>query len=157
MKITSRLFLTAALAVAALLAGCETTNYEGAMQGQQINSADAPNARINLNTVAILDRELQDVPGMTTRRAGKIAVERHGGVRLQTGGMEVYTTFRNRTDYPQQLECRVSFFGAQQEPVEDPSAWQRIQLPPLGTATYRSSSKGFNNIEYYYIEVREGR
>lgn len=156
MKLISRTLLSA-VAASALLTGCQQTSYEGAMPAQQINRADAPNATIHLNTVVILDRELQDVPGPISRRAGKITVERHGGVRLPTGAMEVYATIRNRTDFPQQLELRTQFFGSQQEPVEGPSAWQRVMLPPLGISTYKSSSMAFNNVDYYYVEVREGR
>lgn len=157
MKLTHRLLSLAVVATALFLVGCETTNYEGAMPGQQINAVDAPNATIHLNTVVILDRELQDVPGRISKRAGKIAIERHGGIRLATGAMEVYVTVRNRTDHPQQLEFRTHFFGSQQEPVEGPSAWQRVMLPPLGVSTYKSNSMAFNNVDYYYVEVREGR
>lgn len=146
------------LSAAALLAasGCQSTTYEGAMVGQKIDSPFAPNATIHLNQVVMLDRELQDIPG-PSNKAGKITVERHGGVRQPTGAMEVYATFRNRTNYPLQLECRTSFFGSQQEPVENASAWQRVSLPPLGVETFRGLSLGFNNIAAYYVEVREAR
>ena len=126
------------------------------MVAQKIDNQMAPNATIHLNQVVILDRALQDTPG-ANKRAGKITVERQGGTRLTTGAMEVYATFRNRTDFPLQLECRTQFFGSQQEPVEGPSAWQRVMLPPLGITTFKGASLAFNNIEYYYIEVREGR
>lgn len=126
------------------------------MVAQRIDSAHVPNARIHLNQVVVLDRELQDVPGVT-RKAGKITVERHGGVRAPTGGLEVYATFRNRTNHPLQLECRTQFFGSQEEPVEGASAWQRVMLPPLGVETFRGRSLGANNIAFYYVEVREGR
>jgi hypothetical protein len=143
-------------AVLAGLFGCQEPSREGAMVAQKIDSQMAPNATIHLNQVVILDRDLQDTPG-ATKRAGKITVERQGGTRLTTGAMEVYATFRNRTDFPLQLECRTQFFGSQQEPVEGPSAWQRVMLPPLGITTFKGASLAFNNIEYYYIEVREGR
>lgn len=123
------------------------------MVGQRVDSDRAPDARIHLNQVVILDRSLQD----TGRRGGKIAVERHGATRTNRGALEPYATFRNRTDYTQQLECRVQFFGSQEEPVEGPSAWQRIIIPPLGVATYKETSLASNNVDYYYVEVREGR
>ena len=141
----------------AVMSGCQEASHEGAMVAQKIDNQMAPNATIHLNQVLILDRDLQDVPGAMSKRAGKITVERQGGVRLPTGAMEVYATFRNRTDFPLQLECRTQFFGSQQEPVEGPSAWQRVSLPPLGITTFKGASLAFNNIEYYYIEVREGR
>jgi hypothetical protein len=153
----SFLFLVSAAALAAVtLTGCQSTTYEGAMVAQKIDSPFAPNATIHLNQVVILDRELQDIPG-SMNKAGKITLERHGGVKQPTGAMEVYATFRNRTNYPLQLECRTQFFGAQQEPVEGASAWQRISLPPLGVETFRGLSLGLNNIAAYYVEVREAR
>jgi len=156
MKTKPTLVLVCAAAFAGL-AGCQAPTYEGAMVAQKIDNQMAPNATIHLNQVVILDRELQDTPGPLAKRAGKITVERQGGVRLPTGAMEVYATIRNRTDFPLQLELRTQFFGSQQEPVEGPSAWQRISLPPLGITTFKGQSLAFNNIEYYYIEVREGR
>lgn len=152
-----RPLVPALVAALALAGGCQSPTYEGAMVAQKIDSPHAPNARIQLNQVVILDRELQDVPGPIARKAGKITVERHGGVRAATGGMEVYATFRNRTNHPLQLECRTQFFGSQEEPVEGGSAWQRVMLPPLGVETFRGRSLGTNNIAFYYVEVREGR
>jgi hypothetical protein len=150
---TKRLLVfTAVASLLALLSGC--THHEGAMVGQRIDSERQPNATIHLNQVVILDRSLQDTH--QGRRAGKIAVERHGAARMDSGALQTYATFRNRTDYPQQLECRVQFFGSQEEPVEGPSAWQRIVIPPLGVGTYRENSMA-NNVAYYYVEVREGR
>lgn len=156
MKTKSTFVLVCAAAFAGLT-GCQDASREGAMVAQKIDNQMAPNATIHLNQVVILDRDLQDVPGALSKRAGKITVERQGGVRLTTGAMEVYATIRNRTDFPLQLELRTQFFGSQQEPVEGPSAWQRISLPPLGISTFKGASLAFNNIEYYYIEVREGR
>lgn len=134
-------------------AGCET--HEGAMVGQRVDSSRAPNATIHLNEVVILDRSLQDT--RERQRAGRIAIERKGAVRKDNGALEPHVTIRNRTEYQQQIECRVQFFGADEEHVEGPSAWQRLILPPHGIATYRETSLGTDNIEYYYIEVREGR
>lgn len=145
-----------AFAVASFaLTGCQSTSHEGAMVAQKIENPKAPNATIHLNQVVILDRALQETPA--AGRAGKITVERHGGVRLPTGALEVYATFRNRTDHPLQLECRTQFYGSQQEPVERASAWQRVVLPPLGVETFRGASLGFANVASYYVEVREGR
>lgn len=137
--------------------GCQSTSHEGAMVAQRIDSPHAANAKIHLNQVVVLDRDLQNVPGADTRRAGKITVERHGATRGPTGALDVYATFRNRTDFPLQLECRTQFFGAQEEPVEGASAWQRVMLPPLGVESFKGSSKAAGNVAFYYVEVREGR
>ncbi len=149
--------LAGGVALLLALAGCQSTSYEGAMVAQRIESPHAPNAKIHLNQVVVLDRDLQDIPGTTTRRAGKITVERHGATRGPTGALEVYATFRNRTDHPLQLECRTQFFGAQEEPVEGASAWQRVMLPPLGVESFKGSSKAAGSVAFYYVEVREGR
>lgn len=151
------LLLSAAAAIVIAAAGCQSTSHEGAMVAQRIDSPHAPNAKIHLNQVVILDRDLQNIPGETTRKAGKITVERHGASRGPTGALDVYATFRNRTDYPLQLECRTQFFGTQEEPVEGASAWQRVMLPPLGVESFKGSSKAAGNVAFYYVEVREGR
>lgn len=142
------------LAIAAS-AGC--ASYEGAMPGERISSGLAPHATIMLNQVVFLDRDLQAAPSEFGQPgASKIAVERQGAVALPGGGMQVYATFRNRTNFSQQLECRVQFFGEQQEPVEGPSSWQRVILPPLGVETFKLESLTREHLAFYYVEVREG-
>ena len=64
---------------------------------------------------------------------------------------------RNRTDFPLQIEGRVQFFDESKAPVEGPTAWQRVFLPPQSVATYKESSTNVYDIGYYYIEIREGR
>lgn len=145
-------FLAACASLLVFFPACQ--HHEGAMVGQRIDSERQPNATIHLNQVVILDRSLQEAD--RGKRAGKIAVERHGAARMTSGALQTHATFRNRTDFTQQLECRVQFFGSQEEPVEGPSAWQRIILPPLGVGTYQESSM-VNHAAYYYVEVREGR
>lgn len=136
-------------------AGCMQPSTEGAAPGQKIENAAFPNATIHLNQVVFLDREIQG--DASSNRASKVAVEQQGLSQTEGGTYSVYAVFRNRTQAALQLECRVQFFGKDQEPVEGPSSWQRVFLPPLGVGNYRESSLGLNNRAYYYIEVREGR
>ena len=138
------------------LAGC--ANYEGAMPGQRIQSASAPHATVLMDQVVFLDRDLQAVPDSLGRSgAGKIAVEGFGATRLPSGGLRVFATFRNRTHFEQQLECRVQFFGESREPVEGPSSWQRVILPPLGVENFKLESLSTDHLAHFYVEVREAQ
>jgi len=141
------------LAVAtALLAGCVAQPLaEGAKVGRRVDDPIAPDARIHYDQVVILDRSLQN------DRAGKIAVERQGARRTPTGTVRVMAQFRNRTDYTQAIEARVSFFDAGYVPVEKVSAWNRIIVPANGTGVYEESSTLTSDVAHYLVEVREAR
>jgi len=137
---------------------------EGPGPAVRVEDARAPYATIRYNSVVFLDKSISrtlkqyDIfgwkigPGQVT----KIAVESQGARRTATNTLEVFATFRNRTDFPLQLEGRVQFFDADRFPVEGPSAWQRIYLPPNGVGAYTESSAR-TDVAYYYTEVREGR
>jgi len=131
--------------------GCAHQSTEGAMPGTKIESAIAPNATIHDNQVVFIDRDLQSDQG------SKVAIEQQGPLLGADGGLSgVFIVFRNRTQTTLQVECRVQFFGVNHEPVEGPSAWQRVILPPLGVGNYKETSLGTTNHAFYYVEVREG-
>lgn len=137
---------------AALLCGCVTQPLaEGAKVARRVDDAIAPDARIHYNQVVILDRSLQ------SDKAGKLAVERQGARRNPTGTVRVIAQFRNRTDYQQAIEARVSFFDGGYVPVEKASAWNRIILAPNGTGVFDESSTQTSDVEHYLVEVREAR
>lgn len=139
-------------AAAMLLAGCETVPLaEGAKVARRVDDPIAPDARIHYDQVVILDRSLQN------DRAGKLAVERQGARRNPTGTVKVIAQFRNRTDFTQAIEARVSFFDAEFVPVEKPSAWSRVILSPNGTGSYEESSTMTSDVAHYLVEVREAR
>jgi hypothetical protein len=141
-----------ALAAAALLAGCAAQPLEeGAKVARRVDDPIAPDARIHYDQVVILDRRLQN------DRAGKLAVERQGARRTPTGTVLVTAQFRNRTDYTQAIEARVSFFDAGLLPVEKTSAWNRVILPPNGTGVYEEVSTRTSDVAHYLVEVREAR
>lgn len=151
----------ALLSFAAALVGCAQTVKEGAAPGIHVEDELV---KVRMNSVAVLDRELQvtyvnqnNLTGsMEYGHASKISVESSGARRTPTGTVEVYTVLRNRTNYPQQLECNVQFFDRNAIPVEGPTAWQRVLLAPNSVASYKelsTTSEGSN----YYIQVREGR
>jgi hypothetical protein len=130
----------------ALLSACKSEYVvpEGPVQAQTVPH---PLAQAKLNNVGFLDPSFKN----------KIAVERQGARRTESGTLEVWVTIRNRTDHPHQVEGRVQFFDADQAPTEGPSAWKRVHLPPNGTQTWKEFSTQVDGIEYYYVEMREGR
>ncbi len=148
-----------AIAVAGMLmlAGCVTPRLsEGPSPGTRVRSNIAPNARVSMDTVQIIDRDLQRTDGRG-RTTGKLAVEATDSERSGSGTLEVWATIRNRTDYPLQIEARVQFFDEAEAPMEGPSAWKRIHLPPNGTGIYRERSLGVERIAHYYVEVQEAQ
>jgi len=143
-----------------IVTGCSKTNVdvrEGAAPGVRVDDDRAPYARVRMNTVNILDKSLQNWQGSSKEKRGKIAVEANNARRTATGTLEVWATLRNRTDFPLQIEGRTQFFDRDQAPIEGPTAWQRVHLPPNSVATYKESSTNINDVAYYYIEIREGR
>lgn len=155
-----------------LLTGCTSTYVpEGPAPGVRVRDPRAPQAGIQLDRVVVLDRALQDWdapryepvfleqlwPPQHAQQHARLAVEQTNARRTATGTLEVWAVLRNRTDQPIQLEGRTTFFDAQQVPCEDPSAWQRVFLPPQGVATYRERSTQIEGVHHYYIELREGR
>ncbi len=101
----NRLSLTLALAASLVLTGCSGIDKnEGPRPGVRISDDRAPNQRLNLDTVVILDKSLQD------RKSGKLAIENSGARRTAAGTVEAYAVIRNRTDFPLQIEGRTQFF-----------------------------------------------
>lgn len=142
-----------ALAVAGLLSGCLTqpTLEEGARQARRVDDAIAPDAKIHYDQVVILDRSLQGT------KIGKLAVESHGARRNPTGTLKVIAQLRNRTDFRQAIEARVSFYDAGKVPVDRTSAWNRILLDANGVAVFEESSTLTSQVAHYLVEIREAR
>lgn len=136
-----RLALVLLATVAAF--GCTTTVNEGAYPAQRV---EHPQVRTRLNNVELLDASI----------ANKVEVQRSAASRTATDTVEVVAMFRNRTSYPLNVECRTTFYGKNEIPVDGPSAWQRVFLEPNGLASYRESSTKLD-VAYYHVEVREGR
>lgn len=144
--------LTLLIAAALTAGGCSGIDKnEGPRPAVRIQDERAPNQRLNLDTVVILDKSLQD------RKSGKLAVENSGARRTASGTVEAYAVIRNRTDYPLQIEGRTQFFDAMGIPLGAPSQWQRLYLDPQSINGYRELSTGTAEVAHYYIEIREGR
>lgn len=144
------LAIALALATALLVPGCGKNFDEGPQQSIRVDDDNAPNARLNLDSVVILDKSVQDA------RSSRIAVERHGARTSATGTLEAFAVVRNRTDHPQQLEFRTTFFDNDGVPIEGPSGWKRIFFDPNQINGYNEFSTKPNS-QHYYIEIREAR
>ena len=114
-------------------------------------------AKPQLNTVNIIDGNLQS----TRRRADgsthvstKLAVEGAGQSVTATGNREVWVTLRNLTDYPQNVESRVTWYDLSERPVDGPTGWTRIFIPANGAETFTSPSVQ-PAADSFYVEVRE--
>jgi hypothetical protein len=141
-----------------LAAGCMHIDVrEGPAPGVMVRDGRAPQATVRMNTVNIIDDSLQNWQARPGAKHSKIAVESTNARRSETGTVEIWAVLRNRTDYPLQIEGRVQFFDRDQAPVEGPTAWQRVYLPPNSVATYKELSTKVMEIGYYYVEIREGR
>ncbi|MBQ5947453.1 hypothetical protein [Massilia sp. ST3] len=143
--------IAAAAMAAVLLTGCPSVSPEGAQMGVRVNDAMAPTARIMHDQVVIIDKVLQN------QKNGKIAIESQGARRNATGTLNVIVQIRNRTDYPQVIEARTSFFDNGFAPIEKASGWTRVHLDGNGIGTYQESSLGAAQVAHYYVEVREAR
>jgi hypothetical protein len=155
-KINLPILLLAVVGTA--LTGCESTSKirdEGATPGVSVRADDAPNARISMNSVNIIDKGLQRlVDG--NKYVGKIAIENHGTRRTETNTLEVYVVIRNRTDYNLMIEGRIQFYDRDQVPIEGPTAWQRVNLAQNGVSAYKEFSTNYD-VGFYYVEIREAR
>lgn len=115
--------------------------------------------QLNLNSVNVIDRNILQVRKTLTGQQydyGKILVESSGASRTATGTLAVFTTLENLTDHPQALQVRTRFYDEGRAPIEDFSAWQRLDLPPRSIGTYRESSLS-NRAAFFYVEVKEGQ
>jgi len=158
-----RSLVPAALALAALtVAACSSkiepgptcdfraykNELEQAEQQGPVMVAQTPGSitDIPLNAVNITDRRITN----------KVLVQATNAKRLEDGQVQVYTRMVNCTDYALQVEGRTHFLDETQAPVEQPTAWQRVYLPPHTIGTYQTTSTKQQAVDTYYIELREG-
>jgi hypothetical protein len=145
MKKAYIIFITCCLA--SVFFGCnQYAVREGSSAAVQVRDPNLPGAQIRWNNVSILDRSISN----------KIFVEATNTRRTDAGFIEVWAVFRNRTDYPLQLQARAALYDTAQAPLEGPTSWKRIMLPPNGGANYKSMFTSMVDSGLYNIEVREG-
>lgn len=149
--------LQAGVLLGCLAAACASQVVnEGPTPGVRVRDARAPNAGLALNTVRIIDPELQH-QGRSGRLSSRVAVEGNNARRTPNGTLEVWATLRNRTEYPMSLEARVQFFDREEAPAEKATAWKRLHLPSNGIVNFQEYSTGTAAVAYYYVEVREAK
>lgn len=113
---------------------------------------------LEMNSVKIIDRKLVEswYTPLTRREYGygKVSIESMGMAPTPTGTQEIWVTFTNLTDYPQNLQVRARFFDKDKRPIEDYSAWKRVPMPPKGAVTYKEMSLT-PAAAYFYVEAKE--
>jgi len=148
--------------------GCPNPKREGAAPAIRVDDPSQPYAGIRYNSVAIIDKSLQDWSNPknkflfwdtdeSKKNYGKISVESTNSRRTETGTLEAWAVLRNRTNYPLQIEGRITFFDADKVPCEEPTTWQRVYLQPNAVEKYSEFSTKTQEVSFYYIEIREGR
>jgi len=144
--------LRAASLVAALslTVGCVTN--EGPSRAENVSPVD-----VQLNTVNILSDSLHQTTNIFggAKHRGKIEIDRTHVTTTGNGLPQVIVVIRNRSDHPLQVEGRTTWFDPAGIPVDGPSAWQRIFLPPNSVNSYQENSIS-NRATQYYVEIREG-
>ncbi len=141
-----------ALGAALVMAGCANPPFtEGAKVARRVDDQSAPDARMQYDQVVILDRSLQ------SDKAGRIAVESQGARRNPTGTLRVIAQLRNRTDFRQAIEARVSFYDSGYAPIDRTSAWNRIILDGNSVGVFEESSTLTGQVAHYLVEIREAR
>jgi hypothetical protein len=145
----------AAAALALVLGACATrpdTNAPICSSAPRVVDADG---ELPMNGVGIVDSALGK-RGLFSG-GGRIAIAATDSHRNPTGTLEAWTTVRNCTAKPMQLEARAQFFDAEQYPVEAPTAWTRLFLSQNGVVGYKANSSSDSEVTYYYLEIREAR
>lgn len=155
-----KLLVTSLITLLAILNFSGCTTHEGPTYGEKVLD-EKQNNIFRLNTVAILDKSLQkweyqDGSDEHSTKS-KIAVENLGIRSLDAGNVEVFTTIRNRTDYPLQLSIRSQFYDDNQITTEEPSAWKRTFLQKNSVLTYKEKSITAFSVTNFLIEVKEGK
>lgn len=122
-------------------ASSRTYVTEGTRIGTRV---DDPATEARLNRAAFLTKGLER----------RVSVQRTDTGRTAANALEVYAVLRNRTDFVQKVEWRVSWYGPGRIPNEEPSSWQALILQPNAIETVRMCSTTVD-ASYYYIEIRE--
>ncbi len=122
--------------------GCVSYELEeGTQPGTRVTT---PGTEARLNRVGFLTEGLER----------RIAVQRTGADRTATNTLQVWCVFRNRTQHPQKILARTSYFDKNRQPIDGPHHWETVFLAPKAIETYRTYSYA-KDVHHYYIEVQE--
>ena len=155
---TTNNFLTrlAMLALVLVVASGCGWRREGPATGTKAGTLRQGIYETPMDSVVVLDRDLAVWTGRNWTSRSKIAIQQHGARRVANSGLEVVVEIRNRTNDPLTVEARTTFYDTQNLAIEQASAWQPVNLPPQGTATYTESSLS-PQAQHYLVEVRRGQ
>lgn len=151
----------AIVASAAALAGCAQVqepapicNMAGIAAQRQLVALPAaapgepsPLLEMPLNSVSITDHAIIQ----------KVFTRQVTARRTPTGTVEVVAQIINCTDHPLNVEARTQFYDQSQTASEPVSAWKRFAMPARSSNSYRESSIGAKNANFYMVEMRETR
>jgi len=143
-----------------ILCACATTLADEPVNQLKPNQEQAIyTGSTRLNTVNIIDKNLQVTHRLKTgytHTSGKLAVERTGIKRTETGVPEAWIQLKNLTDYPQNILVRTTWHDEQEAPVDGPTAWDRLLFAPNGGEIYRTQSITAK-AKSFYVEIQEVR
>jgi hypothetical protein len=145
MKGSTHLIFAVILAISAAGLGCASGRHKEGPQ-PALRVAKKKKIQLRYNNVVFLDRGLPK----------RIEVQRSDARRTPTNTIEVLVVFRNRTDYPQQIECRAQYYDSGGVALGEPGAWKRVHLE-ANTILQWSDLSLSPLASHYYVEVREGR
>lgn len=144
---------------AILLCAFATTNAQSQYPIRANQEAAIQSERPQLNTVNIIDKNLQTThvyKNGNTVTTGKLAIEGAGQDVLDTGRRQVWVQLRNLTDFSQNILVRTTWYSESGRPVDGPNAWTRISLSQNAGEIYESSSISRKS-RAFMVEVQEVR
>ncbi len=146
------MFVLGAAVLLGFLTGCQTPTASGPRVIEKTVERYAPMRQGRVDIAVFTDKALRQLYGDRT----KVVVRSSGKRRTDSEVLEAWVELHNRSRHPLQVEARTSFYGEGQEPMEGPTAWHRVFLPPNSIGMYREFATK-RSTAYYYIEIRQGR
>lgn len=114
----------------------------------------------SMNRVIFVDHDLNrtilNEKKGTKKKKIKVSLQKAGARRSPTNSLEVFSVFKNHTDYDLQVQARATFFDGDEIPLNDTTAWKRMYIPANSFGTYRDFSVS-PMASYFIVEVREGK
>ena len=130
-----------ALGAAMALAGCRPGLDPQAALTPERNAG----YQMQMNGVGLLEPALQRT----------LTVEANGARRSATNTLDVFVTFRSRSDNPTRITVRTRFMDADRRPLDE-TQWTELFLERRGLKNYNALSKTAE-AAYYYVEVQPVR
>jgi hypothetical protein len=139
--------------------------FLGACNSTQINADERPDQvtqSIEMNSIVFTDHSLNRTKTRNIfgyeyfTKDIRVSVQNKGIRPSDTGLLEVWVLLKNHANYPVQVEGKSMFFDGSQAPVENQSAWKRLDIPANSTGVYQEFTTS-RKAAYYQTEFREGR